>query len=56
MVSFALNFGNYEVSITVPEDHIMEATGELQNPKEVLLKAEITTLQKGLRILLTSLF
>ena len=33
---FALNFGNYEVNITVPEDHIMEATGELQNPKDVL--------------------
>ena len=37
---FALNFGNYEVNITVPEDHIMEATGELQNPKEVLSRKE----------------
>ena len=33
---FALNFGNYEVNITVPADHILEATGVLQNPKEVL--------------------
>ena len=32
---FALPFGNYDVSITVPSDHIMEATGELQNRKEV---------------------
>ncbi|MDO4229601.1 MAG: M1 family metallopeptidase [Capnocytophaga sp.] len=32
---FALPFGNYDVSITVPADHIMEATGELQNRKEV---------------------
>lgn len=32
---FALNFGNYDVSITVPADHIVEATGELQNRKEV---------------------
>ena len=33
---FALNFGNYEVNVTVPADHILEATGVLQNPKEVL--------------------
>ena len=32
---FALPFGNYEVSITVPADHVMEATGELQNRKDV---------------------
>ncbi len=32
---FALNFGNYEVEITVPKDHMMEATGVLQNRKEV---------------------
>ncbi|HZW63930.1 MAG TPA: M1 family metallopeptidase [Flavobacteriaceae bacterium] len=33
---FALEFGDYDVKITVPSDHILEATGELQNPKEVL--------------------
>ena len=32
---FALTFGNYDVAITVPSDHIMEATGELQNRREV---------------------
>ncbi len=32
---FALNFGDYEVEITVPKDHMMEATGVLQNRKEV---------------------
>ncbi|MDT8347527.1 MAG: M1 family metallopeptidase, partial [Flavobacteriaceae bacterium] len=32
---FALPFGTFEVNITVPEDHIMESTGELQNRKEV---------------------
>ncbi len=37
---FALEFGDYEVNITVPADHIMEATGSLQNPKEVLSKEE----------------
>ncbi|MEJ2113606.1 MAG: M1 family metallopeptidase [Flavobacteriaceae bacterium] len=33
---FALEFGDYDVKITVPEDHIVEATGVLQNVKEVL--------------------
>ena len=32
---FALPFGQYEVNITVPEDHILEATGKLQNRKDV---------------------
>ena len=45
---FALNFGNYEVNITVPEDHIMEATGSLQNPKEVLTKTEYQRYKKAL--------
>ena len=35
---FALPFGDYEVNITVPADHIMEATGELQNRKDVYTK------------------
>ncbi len=33
---FTLEFGNYDVSITVPADHIVAATGVLQNPKQVL--------------------
>ncbi len=33
---FTLEFGNYEVEITVPDDHVVSATGELQNPKQVL--------------------
>lgn len=33
---FALVFGDYDVKITVPEDHIIGATGSLQNAKEVL--------------------
>ena len=32
---FALPFGKYEVKITVPADHIVDGTGELQNRKEV---------------------
>jgi len=35
---FAVNFGDYDVEITVPEDHMMEATGKLQNRKEVYTK------------------
>lgn len=33
---FTLEFGDYDVSITVPDDHIVSATGVLQNPEEVL--------------------
>ena len=33
---FALAFGNYKVRITVPADHIVAASGTLQNPREVL--------------------
>lgn len=32
---FALSFGNYEVNITVPSDHVLEATGELLNRTQV---------------------
>ncbi|CAI8173169.1 MAG: Uncharacterised protein [Bacteroidota bacterium] len=32
---FALPFGDYDVKITVPNDHIVEATGTLKNRKEV---------------------
>ncbi len=33
---FALAFGDYKVSITVPSDHIVASTGELKNAKSVL--------------------
>lgn len=33
---FALTFGKFDVKITVPSDHVVGATGWLQNPKEVL--------------------
>lgn len=33
---FALAFGDYEVSITVPEDHLVAATGTLVNADDIL--------------------
>ncbi len=33
---FTLNFGNYTVNLSVPDDHIVAATGVLQNAKSVL--------------------
>jgi hypothetical protein len=35
---FALTFGDYEVNITVPADHVLDATGTLQNRKEIFSK------------------
>ena len=35
---FALPFGNYDVNITVPADHTLDATGVLMNRKEVFSK------------------
>lgn len=35
---FALPFGNFDVSITVPADHVLDATGKLLNRKEVFSK------------------
>jgi hypothetical protein len=37
---FTLAFGNFKVRITVPADHIVGATGWLQNPKEVLTRQQ----------------
>ena len=33
---FTLEFGDFDVSLTVPADHIVASTGELQNPGQVL--------------------
>ncbi len=38
---FALPFGNYDVNITVPADHTLDATGVLINRKEVFSKEMI---------------
>ncbi|NOT75134.1 MAG: M1 family metallopeptidase [Cyclobacteriaceae bacterium] len=44
---FTLNFGNYEVNLTVPSDHIVAATGMIQNPKEVLTSTQIERFEKA---------
>ncbi|QIQ85264.1 MAG: M1 family metallopeptidase [Erythrobacter sp.] len=37
---FTLEFGDYDVTMTVPDDHIVSATGVLANPGEVLTAAQ----------------
>jgi hypothetical protein len=44
---FALVFGNYSVRLTVPSDHIVGATGTIQNPKEVLSKDQIERFERA---------
>ena len=44
---FTLEFGDYDVSITVPADHVVAATGVLQNPKDVLSKTQRNRLDKA---------
>ena len=44
---FALPFGNYEVNITVPADHILDGTGVLQNRKEVYTKAMMSRYEQA---------
>jgi len=46
---FTLEFGDYEVSITAPSDHIVSSTGVLQNPNDVLSKTQIKRLDKAKR-------
>ena len=38
---FTLPFGDFEVNITVPADHILEATGDLLNRSEVFTKEQL---------------
>ncbi len=44
---FALPFGDYDVNITVPSDHIIGSTGTLLNPKQVLTKDQLAKFEKA---------
>ncbi|MCU0367296.1 MAG: M1 family metallopeptidase [Cyclobacteriaceae bacterium] len=44
---FTLSFGNYTVNLTVPSDHIVAATGMVQNPNEVLTQEQISRFEKA---------
>ncbi|MFN5914493.1 MAG: M1 family metallopeptidase, partial [Chitinophagaceae bacterium] len=44
---FALTFGNYKVNITVPEDHIVAATGECKNLSSVLTPTQLARWQQA---------
>jgi hypothetical protein len=45
---FYLNFGNYDVELTVPHDHIVQATGVLLNPLTVLTATQRQRLAQAL--------
>ena len=44
---FTLEFGDYQVKITVPNDHIVASTGVLQNPQDVLTPTQIQRLAQA---------
>jgi len=45
---FYLEFGNYDVTLTVPWNHIVDATGVLQNPEAVLTTTQRERLERAL--------
>ena len=44
---FTLPFGDYKVEVTVPADHLVAATGTLQNPKDVMTSAQLDRLDQA---------
>ncbi|MBS1557276.1 MAG: M1 family metallopeptidase [Bacteroidetes bacterium] len=44
---FTLPFGNYKVTLTVPSDHIVAATGMIKNPAQVLTPDQSARLEKA---------
>ena len=44
---FTLPFGDYEVEITVPSDHIVAATGVLTNSGKILTSEQMSRLDKA---------
>lgn len=44
---FTLEFGNYDVKMTVPADHVVSSTGVLQNPQQVLTQSQRNRLKEA---------
>ncbi len=44
---FTLEFGDYEVALTVPNDHVVAATGDLTNPGAVLTATQRQRLEQA---------
>lgn len=44
---FTLSFGNYQVNLTVPADHVVAGTGMVQNLKEVLTSEQYSRFEKA---------
>ncbi|MCR9153297.1 MAG: M1 family metallopeptidase [Bacteroidetes bacterium] len=44
---FALPFGDYDVEITAPADHVVGSTGTLQNAEEVLSEKQLDRLEEA---------
>ncbi len=44
---FTLEFGDYRVALTVPADHVVSATGVLQNPDQVLSATQRQRLEQA---------
>ncbi len=44
---FALTFGNFKVSMTVPADHVVMSTGQCQNYPQVLTTAQLARWQQA---------
>ncbi len=44
---FTLEFGDYDVKMTVPADHIVASTGVLQNPEDVLTQTQRDRLKRA---------
>ncbi len=45
---FYTNFGDYNVEVTVPREHIVVASGALQNPEDVLTKTQQERLEEAM--------
>ncbi|MEM6916301.1 MAG: M1 family aminopeptidase, partial [Verrucomicrobiota bacterium] len=44
---FTLEFGDYDVTLTVPDDHVVSSTGVLQNPDDVLTETQKARLSEA---------